>query len=219
MTDLRAFFCEATKVRRLFLRRYSVRDHGCKDDGVCSSAMVPVPDLDAPFEWQEDDDRYPHMPAAPDIARTDPRWPKTCEKCGREFPDEAPWQVMQEELYRRVDTGEIIAHRFLPPGALYLNEVRREFGSVFPGGGPDGLVLNAVCPGGARWCIDSRANNCTMPKDEKHRCWVRHGDPRTGPVHVDKNGLTCKAGAGSIKTGNWHGFLDHGYFREKRGKA
>ena len=43
-----------------------------------------------------------------------------------------------------------------------------------------------------------------------HKCWVRHGDPRTGIVTVDKNGVTCGAGAGSIATRGWHGFLREG---------
>jgi lambda family phage portal protein len=53
-------------------------------------------------------------------------------------------------------------------------------------------------PGGT-WDIDGRASNCTRPDDDTHRCWVRHGDPRTGVVHVDKDGDTCGAGSGSIR--------------------
>jgi hypothetical protein len=37
---------------------------------------------------------------------------------------------------------------------------------------------------------------------------VKHG---TAPnLHVDKAGLTCQAGAGSILCGNYHGFLHNG---------
>jgi hypothetical protein len=78
--------------------------------------------------------------------------------------------------------------------------------------GPDGRSLCAKCPGGQTWFIDSRASNCTLPHDKAHRCWVRHGRPEDGTLHVDKDGLTCAAGAGSIQTGNWHGFLHHGKF-------
>jgi hypothetical protein len=47
--------------------------------------------------------------------------------------------------------------------------------------------------------------------DKTHRCWVRHGDPDKGePVHVDKAGHTCAAGAGSIATPGYHGFLHNG---------
>lgn len=43
-----------------------------------------------------------------------------------------------------------------------------------------------------------------------HKCWVRHGTPPNEIVHVDKNGVTCGAGAGSIAIDGWHGFLHNG---------
>lgn len=70
-----------------------------------------------------------------------------------------------------------------------------------------GRHLWVQTPGGS-WCIDSRASNCTLPYDYEHRCWVRHGDPPV--VTVDKHGLTCSAGAGSIQCGSYHGFLQNG---------
>lgn len=48
----------------------------------------------------------------------------------------------------------------------------------------------------------------------EHKCWVRHGDPKTGSVHVDKDGVTCGAGAGSILSGSYHGFLHGGYLTD-----
>lgn len=71
----------------------------------------------------------------------------------------------------------------------------------------DGAQLNVMTPGGP-WNIDSRASNCTMPFDYEHRCWVRRGEPPN--VHVDKDGNTCQAGAGSIGMTNYHGFLHDG---------
>lgn len=68
--------------------------------------------------------------------------------------------------------------------------------------------LYVVCPDGVWWDIDSRSNNCTMRTDKIHHCWVRHGTPPN--ITVDKNGATCNAGAGSIQTGSWHGFLRNG---------
>jgi hypothetical protein len=65
-----------------------------------------------------------------------------------------------------------------------------------------------VLPNGHIWDVDGRASNCDMKEDRTHRCWVRHGDPPN--VHVDKNGHTCHAGAGSILSGNYHGFLHNG---------
>lgn len=50
-----------------------------------------------------------------------------------------------------------------------------------------------------------------------HRCWVRHG---VAPdFHVDKSGLTCGAGGGSIwsrqgRPNSYHGFLHHGHLDE-----
>lgn len=73
--------------------------------------------------------------------------------------------------------------------------------------------LYVITPGGI-WDIDSRCNNCDMPSDRLHRCWVRHGELPL--ISVNKNGLTCKAGAGSIwhnKGTGWHGFLTNGQFR------
>jgi hypothetical protein len=69
--------------------------------------------------------------------------------------------------------------------------------------------LMVATPGGD-WDIDSRASNCTQPDDTLHRCWVRHGVPPL--LDVDKHGVTCNAGAGSIQCGSFHGFLRAGEF-------
>lgn len=68
--------------------------------------------------------------------------------------------------------------------------------------------LTVVCPDGHWWTIDSRASNCGSPEDKVHRCWVRHGEPPN--ITVDKAGVTCSAGSGSIQTPDWHGFLRNG---------
>jgi hypothetical protein len=70
--------------------------------------------------------------------------------------------------------------------------------------------LMAVTPDGHWWDIDGRASNCSNRSDKRHRCWVRHGEPPH--ITVDKAGLTCSAGAGSIQTDQWHGFLSNGVF-------
>lgn len=94
------------------------------------------------------------------------------------------------------------------PGCLYW--MVHDPGSCFHWDNCDGRHLHAVCPDGTEWDVDSRARNCTMPEDRLHRCWVRTGDPEADPptVHVAKDGLTCAAGAGSIATGAYHGFLN-----------
>lgn len=73
-----------------------------------------------------------------------------------------------------------------------------------------GPHLCAVLPNGNHWNIESRASNCTMKDDRTHRCWCRHGEVPN--ITVDKNGHTCQAGAGSIASGNYHGFLRNGEF-------
>lgn len=82
----------------------------------------------------------------------------------------------------------------------------------------DGRHLVAILPNGIPWDIDSRASNCTMPEDRLHRCWPRTGRPELGEaVHVSKDGYTCDAGAGSISTGDYHGFLHAGRFTPHMG--
>ena len=71
----------------------------------------------------------------------------------------------------------------------------------------DGWHLVVITPGG-KWVIDSRASNCGSPWDYEHRCWVRHGQPPN--ITVNKAGLTCQAGAGSIQCCSYHGFLRDG---------
>lgn len=113
-------------------------------------------------------------------------------------------------LYRLAD-GREVASNELPPGATFDADWEHEYRT-----GPDGLSIYVVCPDSWRWGVDSRASNCTLPEDKLHRCWCRHGDPKTGALHVDKVGLTCQAGAGSIQTPTWHGFLTNGVLRESR---
>lgn len=108
--------------------------------------------------------------------------------------------------WRRLDNGEELQGD-LPPGALYVADpMREQDGWEYKGA--DGLNVVCVTPGG-HWYIDRRASNCTMPKDSVHRCWVRHGT-LGGVLHVDKNGRTCQAGAGSIAQRGFHGFLHNG---------
>jgi hypothetical protein len=149
-----------------------------------------------------------------EISHDDPSWPTECAQgCDYVFQDEDQWQRWSELLYRRADNGEL---RVLHQNAPAPNAPSAEPGATWNASwlpfskGPDGMTLMVRCPDGHDWTVDSRASNCTMPEDNEHRCWVRHGDPRECHVTVDKNGLTCAAGAGSIDTGSWHGFLQNG---------
>lgn len=106
---------------------------------------------------------------------------------------------------RRMDTGEELGSRDLPIGALWVAE------GDYPKGS-DGLAICCRLKGTGghhTWMIDGRASNCTMPADHEHRCWVRHGTVGE-KLHVDKNGVTCAAGAGSIAIEGYHGFLHNG---------
>lgn len=110
-------------------------------------------------------------------------------------------------IFRNIDTGEEATK--LPPGALFA---QRRGGAK----GHDGLSIVCIVPcgdGTTWWRIDGRATNCTKPDDNEHRCWVRHGSVGD-QLHVDKNGDTCAAGAGSIVVDGFHGFLHHGVLRD-----
>lgn len=153
----------------------------------------------------------------PMVSHDDPRWPTHCtRRCGYEFTADDEWQVWQELLYRRADTGEVLtihgrhaedpvdAPTSAPPGAMWnawwLPDTQAWRG-------PDGMALMVRLPDGHDWHVDREASNCTRKGDHTHKCWVRHGDPRQANVTVDKNGETCAAGAGSIASNGYHGFL------------
>jgi hypothetical protein len=104
-------------------------------------------------------------------------------------------------MFRRSDNGEMTTLGNAPVGAMW-------YADWMGIKGPDGHCLVVRLPGGHDWMVDGRCSNCTLPNDNEHQCWVRHGEPPN--VTVDKNGLTCGAGAGSIQIPGWHGFLRNG---------
>ena len=127
-----------------------------------------------------------------------------CDKCGEKSPHAEPSGYGRRPLYDTPsgDSG---------PGALFYVNHDPDDGCFFGWENCDGSHLTCVLPNGHQWSIDQRASNCGRREDKTHRCWVRHGDPEKGePVHVDKNGDTCTAGAGSILAGDYHGFLHNG---------
>jgi hypothetical protein len=158
----------------------------------------------------------------------DPRWPTHCA-CGYAFVEADRWHAHRSHLYQAMQgphAGQCFTLQDAPIGAMWdASWLRREecpsANNVHVG--PDGLCLIVKTPGGD-WAVDAQCSNCTRPQElpvegkpgwtrfvRTHWCWVRHGDPRTGEVHVDKVGDTCAAGAGSILTGRYHGFLHHGH--------
>jgi hypothetical protein len=139
----------------------------------------------------------------------DPRWPARCG-CGYEFAEGDERQLFVDRVYRRTDTNEEMRLRDAGPGAMYDADWFHGFEGWQ---GPDGLSLIAILPNGVPWHIDGAANNCTDPEGARlgsHKCWVRHGIPPL--ITVDKSGVTCAAGAGSIMSGDYHGFLRDGEF-------
>lgn len=204
------FWLTRTGLVAIGLRRYSRRDTTgwtCAD-GYHSALRYTS---EAPAAFREKDGRR-YLAEQPPVPHDDPAWPGGC-RCGYEFTDDDPWQDWQREIYQR-DTGD--RHTIgsvsaatvggpppAPPGAMWDAWWSWRTGA-------DGIALTVRCPNGHDWSVDERASNCTLPADDVHRCWVRHGDPRTEPVTVDKNGVTCSAGAGSILAGGYHGFLSAG---------
>lgn len=208
---VRCFLLEPTDTVRRWLRRYTEQHAGSSWTcaGGWHEAMVLFDD--APAIWEDRTDNYgwKHRvvthPEGDKPSPEDPRWPTKCEKCPYLFRDEVR-QFFYDLLYRRKDTGALVTLRDAPPGAMWdawwLHDLE---GGMLGGPTADGRVLMVKCPNGREWCIDGRASNCGSPKDDKHKCWIRHGEPPD--LVVDKNGLTCSAGAGSIAAGDYHGFL------------
>ena len=142
------------------------------------------------------------------------------ERCGEtEWKETADGTRHKSTIFRCISTGEEKVAGDLPIAALYA--IDRDFAlgpNDWPPAGADGLSIACVCLGSRgpdsryHWYIDNRASNCTKPADLEHRCWVRHGTVGD-KLTVDKNGLTCGAGAGSFFMGpnnEWHGFLRDG---------
>jgi len=194
------FFVEHTDRVALFLRRYSGDERKCGKTGHFCNARVFF--CDAPAA--RDQKGYYQDVAKEGPPHNDPRWPTVCEACGRGFMATDPYQMFQDAIMRAPATGKEWRFRDLPPGACY--NAYWDDHHV----GPDDRSLVVILPTGHPLHIDSRASNCILPNDKEHRCWVRHGRPEDGTLHVDKNGVTCAAGAGSIAVEGYHGFLHNG---------
>lgn len=137
--------------------------------------------------------------------RIETGWDGACDTCGQPIPWDDDTLRSSAGVLRVYDTPS----GKLEPGCLYwVDDYRGRCSARWTN--CDGRHLHGVLPNGHRWDIDSRASNCGSPDDTEHRCWVRHGEPPN--VHVDKNGLTCTAGAGSILAGDYHGFLHAAIF-------
>lgn len=134
--------------------------------------------------------------------------PSRCDRCGAPFdPDADPRHSGGMKWEWDTPSGR------LEPGCVWINEnAHRPDGRCWARwSNCDGRHVMVTLPNGIDWDVDGRANNCTLPDDSEHRCWVRVGDPEhPETLHVSKDGQTCAAGAGSIACGDYHGFLANG---------
>lgn len=209
LARVRCFVIEETGNDRVWLRRYATP----KDSGPCGqadgfsyhNARVLVGDMPGVRGAAHDDGvhYYSHQPV-PTPPPEDPRWPDRCERCDYRFQADDARQVFHDRLMARLDTGAVDTIDGHEPGAMWDGWWFRP--SYV---GPDGKTLVVKLPDGREWIVDSVASNCTKPKDREHRCWVRSG--AWPDVTVGKGGNTCDAGAGSILTPKWHGFLRGGW--------
>jgi len=204
---IKTFWCERAARARESLRRitYGASKDKPRTEKICRVddnyqhghiAEVVIGEIDFPLDNEINGD------STRPFDRADPRWPKKCAKCDYLFVDEDSWFHDIDRLYQRTDTGELIAHDKMPAGATYDAVWLRDFGYV----GADGIAYTVVLPDGTHWHVDSRANNCPFPRDFKHYCWGRTGDPRACNVVAGK-GPPGEAGAGSILSPGYHGFL------------
>lgn len=203
MKRTRCFFLSGVQSWMVYLRRWA--DHDCKGDWGYHNAQNLIGIV------------YDH-PASQIFntpALDDPRWPKECS-CGYAFQPHDTFQMQKEQLFRRMDTGELITLPDAPPGAMWHADWMLEGVDPEKCGnslrGLDGHSLVVRLPNRHDWLVDSRCSNCTMKEDNIHKCWPRHGEVPN--ITVDKNGNTCAAGAGSVMVDGWHGFLRNGWLEE-----
>lgn len=147
-------------------------------------------------------------------------YPTICHHCGHVTdPANGELQVFRKRLYATLSGEEIVQDEMKPGDLFFIREHAPAPGVSYRHchsgwTNCNGQHLHCILPEGSSWDIDSRCSNCTMPNDTVHRCWVRHGDPEKGSIHVDKQGVTCQAGAGSIVVPGFHGFLHQGFITQ-----
>lgn len=222
VSNINCVLLEDTGLENHYLRRYARMDGGCVGGAGYHSAMIFT--------------RLLAEGEKPRTTESDARWPATCERCAYTFDASDARQDFTQHVFRRVDTGEQMELRAAPVGAMWFNAWMAKYPDRT---GPDGRYLVVRTPGGD-WEVDSRCSNCDSPcehcgvpyllhteggkhghnpaacksyKDARpHKCWVRHGEAPN--ITVDKVGVTCGAGAGSIMCGTYHGFLRGGQLQQ-----
>lgn len=196
---IKCFWLEPIDREKRYLRRYS-SGSTCPGPMSYHDAMIF---LDEALEILGPDGCWKDSGQTSADFKEHPLWPTHCV-CGYEFQPKDERQLFSQHLYRRTDTGEEMTLRDASDGAMWE---ATWYSGVPSWCGDDGRAIICRVPCKHDWHIDGVCSNCTRP-NEAHHCWVRHGEPPN--LTVDKNGNTCAAGAGSILTPTWHGYLRNG---------
>ena len=126
-----------------------------------------------------------------------------CSRCGQKYNgEELNYHMRGETKWNTPNEKDD------KPGYMFESEWIHNNGKCMYWDNCESPHLQIVLPNGGIWDSDSRASNCTKKEDKIHRCWIKHGDITN--LTIDKNGNTCAAGAGSIMSGKFHGFIRNG---------
>ena len=193
---IKCFFMDPTEKRKRFLRRYTDASAGWD----CAHGYHQAKNfLDVVLESLPDYYCVSSLPTGVDLP-----WPKACA-CGYQFQDSDKWQVFTDSIYARTDTGEEVALREAPAGAMWYATWMPPH--MYWDDKEDSDHLCVKLPDGTDWMVDSRASNCTRLDDRRHRCWHREGIP---PNVTATKGPAWENGAGSVQAPGWHGYLRNG---------
>jgi hypothetical protein len=208
------FWLESTGRVRIALRRYATRVNSgwtCADGWHQAVAWTGEEVDEARNErgmWTEPIPTPPHE---------DPQWPVECEKgCGYRFTPEDRWQLWNEVLWRRTDSGELrVLHTSMNPPDVLPAEAGASWDAGWMGDGfrgPDGICLTVRCPRPD----GSPGSPHDWPVDGPSRTggrWTRTGDPRQCQVTAAPSIAIGDPG----QPGYYHGFLQNGTLTEHMG--
>lgn len=209
----RTFWMEPVGAVRIALRRYhSCADpHGWTCEGDWHQAVVWTGEQ-AP---EVRDDSGVRRSDAPPPAE-DPRWPAECDGgCGYRFTGADRYQLFEESLYRRTDTGELrVLHQTMTPPDVPAAEPGATWDVPWMSRpGPDGICLMVRCPRGdgtPGWMNDWPVD---LPPSGGGAPWERTGDPRRANVTANPSiaiGLP-------EQPGYYHGWLQGGVLTDHIG--
>jgi hypothetical protein len=194
MGDVVCFWLEPTDRVRLWLRRFVYSDAmKCPLPDGYHNAMAPFGEQPARYSTEGiGGRRYYASFDALGPARGDPQWPTRCA-CGYAFRDEDTWQVFQQGIYRRVNTGAEMTIEDAPAGAMWdawwYGEPRY----------PDGIQLMVKLPNGSDWWVDG-------PFAGGGGSWTRTGTP---PVVTASPSIWSRRDLPN----SYHGWLRDGVLR------